>query len=329
MHCPRLDDLPLPPPGKTGWPWTEGSPELPEHLPDGAPWPKISIVTPSYNQARFLEETVRSVLLQGYPNLEYIIMDGGSSDGSVDIIRKYEAWLAYWVSEKDNGQAHAINKGWKLSRGEFISWLNSDDLLKPAVIHQIAIAFFEKKVDFVYGNTELIDEKSQVTGPDRGSPVDYLHMLRTLDIPIPQPGSFIRHRVLDHVGYLSENWKVVLDRDFFIRVGLSCQMHYIPVTVAQFRMHNKSKSTAGKSLWQIELPLMYKNFFSRNDLPKEVKLLKRETMSNAYYKAAWVGIDTKQSPIRDLLFSLFYLPSLIFKKNYWHTWKKWIKVSTK
>ena len=93
MRCPTLEELPPPPPGKTGWPWTEESPQLPDRMPDGSPWPRVTIVTPSLNQGTFIEETIRSVLLQGYPDLEYIIIDGGSTDDSVGAIQKYEKWF--------------------------------------------------------------------------------------------------------------------------------------------------------------------------------------------------------------------------------------------
>src|SRR4030042_6265175 len=126
MRCPTLKELPSPPQGKTGWPWTEESPQLHNTMPDGSPWPKISIVTPSFNQGQFIEETIRSVLLQGYSDLEYIIIDGGSKDDSIELIRKYEKWLTYWVSEPDHGQSHAINKGFRKASGEIVAWLNSD-----------------------------------------------------------------------------------------------------------------------------------------------------------------------------------------------------------
>src|SRR5438309_6203079 len=130
--------LPPPPPNHTGWPWTEGAAPLGELMGDGSPWPRITIVTPSYNQGRFLEETIRSVLLQGYPNLEYMVIDAASTDESVEIIRKYERWLAYWVSEKDRGQTHAINKGLAKATGEIFSYLNSDDLLAPGALAAVA-----------------------------------------------------------------------------------------------------------------------------------------------------------------------------------------------
>src|ERR1700758_987177 len=118
MRCPTLDELPPPPIDKDGWPWTDDSPQLPDATVDGKPWPLLSVITPAYNQGQFIEETIRSVLLQGYPNLEYIIIDGGSKDGTVEVIRKYERWLSYWVTEPDNGQSHAINKGFRRARGE-------------------------------------------------------------------------------------------------------------------------------------------------------------------------------------------------------------------
>jgi cellulose synthase/poly-beta-1,6-N-acetylglucosamine synthase-like glycosyltransferase len=111
MRCPRLHELPSAPPGKTGWPWTEESTAPPPSMADGKDWERITIVTPSFNQGAFIEETIRSVLLQGYPNLEYIVMDGGSTDNSVQIIKKYSPWLNYWVSEPDGGQSDAINRG--------------------------------------------------------------------------------------------------------------------------------------------------------------------------------------------------------------------------
>lgn len=135
-----LEQLPSPAGKVSGWPWSEEAGELPPKMPNGEEWPLISIVTPSYNQGEFLEETIRSVLLQNYPRLEYIVMDGGSSDESVDILKKYDKWLSYWVSEKDGGQSNAINSGFRIASGRVVNWLNSDDYLEPGALRAVAIA---------------------------------------------------------------------------------------------------------------------------------------------------------------------------------------------
>src|SRR5213596_338381 len=169
MRCPRLRELPPAPEGKTGWPWTEETfPEEADQTSSSPP--SISIVTPSYNQAKFLEATIRSVLDQGYPNLEYIVMDGGSTDGSLEIIRRYEKHLAGWVSEKDGGAADAIAKGFSRATGTILAYLNSDDLYLPGSLHAIGEAMRDPAVDVAYGNTYWIDSGGAILGERRQTP---------------------------------------------------------------------------------------------------------------------------------------------------------------
>src|SRR5437773_12023032 len=158
MRCPRLRELPPAPEGKTGWPWTEET--FPDAEQTSTSPRSISIVTPTYNQAAFLEETIRSVLLQAYPNLEYIVMDGGSTDGSIEIIRKYEKYLAYWISQKDLGPADAIRSGFEKATGSVFAYLNSDDLYAPRAIHDLVNHLQVTKADVVYGNAYWIDDQN-------------------------------------------------------------------------------------------------------------------------------------------------------------------------
>ena len=195
MHCPTLSALPLPPANKRGWPWTEESPQLPNSMPDGSPWPKVSIVTPSYNQGEFLEETIRSVLLQGYPNLEYIIIDGGSQDNSVEIIKKYEPWLAYWVSELDRGQAHAINKGFKRATGEIVTWLNSDDFYARRALGSVAQSFHKQQVDLLYGDCFFLDSAAGEYKHVKALPNSEISLFVG---SLPQPSTFFRREVLNY-----------------------------------------------------------------------------------------------------------------------------------
>jgi glycosyltransferase involved in cell wall biosynthesis len=134
----KLCELPPTPPDKTGWPWTERIADLADETPGGTPWPRLSIVTPSYNQGKYIEATIRSALLQGYPNLEYIIIDGGSTDESLSIIKKYEKHITYWVSESDGGHANALNKGFSRATGEVMAWINSDDFYLPGAFKTVA-----------------------------------------------------------------------------------------------------------------------------------------------------------------------------------------------
>ena len=161
MRCPSLSDLPVVP-GKTGWPWDTESERLPDCRSDGTSWPRMSIITPSFNQATFIEETIRSILLQGYPDLEYIVIDGNSSDNSVEIIRKYEPWISYWVSEKDNSQSDAINKGFNKATGVYGNWINSDDLLCQNALHNLAKqVHFDQDTVFI-GVCLIVDKEGKL-----------------------------------------------------------------------------------------------------------------------------------------------------------------------
>ena len=141
MKAPIISEFPPSPNGVTGWPWLLETPEIPDTIEDGKTWPLISIVVPSYNQGQFLDYTIRSILLQGYPNLELIIMDGGSSDGSLKIIQKYAPWITHWESGPDGGQYAAINKGFSICHGEIMAWLNSDDLYFPWTLKTVGEIF--------------------------------------------------------------------------------------------------------------------------------------------------------------------------------------------
>jgi len=247
MRCPTLGELFLPP-GKTGWPWTEESPQLSDTMPDGRPWPQVSVVTPSYNQEQFVEETIRSVLLQGYPNLEYIIIDGGSIDESVEIIRKYADWLAYWVSEPDRGQTDALNKGFARAHGEIVAWLNSDDTYEPGTLRRVAQEFGEDQARVViYGNCNFVDENGSFLDITRTPHVTYNSLIRywRRNALLAQPAVFFRRKVLEKVGPLNCDLRFVMDYDLWLRIAREHKFHRIEHTLANYRLHSESKTNRG------------------------------------------------------------------------------------
>ena len=205
--------------------------------------PLVSIVTPSYNQARFLEETILSVLNQDYPNLEYIIIDGGSTDGSVDVIRKYEDVLAHWVSEPDEGQSDAINKGWRRARGQILAWLNSDDTYLPGTV-RIVVQYLEEhpQVDMVYGYVNMIDENGEVIWTIEPSPNFDLDRFVYSYFYVPQQTVFFRRHVLDKVGMLDTSLHYCMDPDLWARTAMNFTVQGIPRLIANFRTHSTSKT---------------------------------------------------------------------------------------
>ncbi|MFW2437764.1 MAG: glycosyltransferase family 2 protein [Arenicellales bacterium] len=219
MRSPNITDLPVVP-NKKGWPWSEGSLNLPEILPDGQEWPRISIVTPSYNQGQFIEETIRSVLLQGYPNFEYFIMDGGSTDDSVEVIKRYDEWLTYWVSEQDGGQSCAVNNGWKKSTGTIIGWVNSDDLYMPGAFHDVAQTYHDNPKSIVIcGEAIISDEDLRVKSVKKPYTFDIERLLLGGNVP-GQPSVFIVKKVFKEIGGLDESLHQSMDRDYWVRISM-------------------------------------------------------------------------------------------------------------
>lgn len=239
-----LADLPTPPLGKTGWPWTEETD--PAIYDTDIAWPKLTIVTPSYNQGHFLEQTIRAVLLQNYPNLEYIIIDGGSNDTSTAIIKKYSRWLSYWQSEKDQGQSQAINWGFSLATGQYYSWVNSDDYYLKDVFHKVVTRFRKKKCQFIYGYAYSFNTKK--------SEYELITMPPFLDyfIRIPalaQPSCFwssVIHQPL------WEDLQCSLDYELWLRLvkGKSRSLIKEPLSVANVHDNAKTSNPKMRTVWE-------------------------------------------------------------------------------
>lgn len=239
-----LSHLPPPPEGRTGWPWTEQTPPLPPTLPDGKPWPKVTIVTPSYNQGEFIEETIRSVLLQNYPNLEYIVMDGGSTDNTVSILEKYANWISLWRSEKDNGQTHAINKGFEYASGLVRGYLNSDDCLLPSSLEQVAhlAAAHSEQPILILGNCQMGYSSEEIFSIEVPTPPVNLIDAISNDALCPQPATFWTQPENSIPHRFSERLVFSMDFEFWQRlIKHGYQVIKLDAALAFYRHHKDAK----------------------------------------------------------------------------------------
>jgi glycosyltransferase involved in cell wall biosynthesis len=215
----------------------------------------VSIVTPSYHQVRYLEQTICSVLGQDSAPLEYFVIDGGSTDGSVDVIRRYAGQLAGWVSEKDRGQAEAINKGLRRTRGEIVAWINSDDFYLPGAFRAAVEAFrAHPQAGLVYGDVLSVDGEGRVFNQQRFRQLN-LGDLMAFSI-ISQPAVFMRRAVLEQAGLLDESFHCLLDHHLWLRLARLAPVVYLPQPLAAARYHPEAKNLArptdfGREAWRI------------------------------------------------------------------------------
>ena len=265
----------------------------------------VSIVTPSYNKGRFIEETILSVINQTYPRIEYIVVDGGSTDGTLDRLRKHSSSLT-WISETDEGQSDAINKGWRMTRGEIIAYLNADDTYLPWTVEKAVESFLEHPdVSMVYGDCNIIDEHGQVTGKIITQEFNLRDALCDR-WGFAQPTVFFKRHVLDVVGHLDTNLHMSMDFDLCLRIGLKFKTMRFPQFLANFRMCPGTKSVEQPHKFAIEHLRILDKIYSQPEYGNAINKFRREAYSYAHLRAG-IGYHSQ----RQMKLSLIHLAKAI------------------
>lgn len=248
--------------------------------------PLVSVVIPSYNQAQFLEETIRSVLEQDYPNLEVMVIDGGSTDESAAVIKRYADRLAYWVSEKDKGQADAINKGWARVTGDIVTFLNSDDFYYPGTVRKV-VDTFEANPDagLVYGMANFIDAGGAVISRTQHPDLDGQLFLDEM-AGLPQPATFMRRAVIDKVGVLDPSFHFALDGEFFMRAVGNFRAVRLTDVLATMRVHPASKSVGAGLGFAPEILRVAEKVIDRPSSYPRFEVKPEKVRAAAHYSAA-------------------------------------------
>ncbi len=304
--------------GKKGWPWNE---EVDPSVYGDLKWPKISIVTPSYNQGQFIEETIRSVLSQNYPNLEYIIIDGGSNDQSVDIIKSYSDRIQYWVSEKDAGQSDALIKGFNKASGDIFNWINSDDILHPKGLYYIAKAFMDNpELEFVHGRNGIMSVESEPVG-FMPHPDDQLEARYLCEMPYGQQACFFRRQAYFESGGINRDIRFSMDFDLYVKMhALGIRSRQIHELIGSYREHQETKTSNLESVMRHENGNIFATLlFSVGDKRKAEFFTKMGFSPYSPYK---VRPGIPKSLVRQA--TLMFL-----KKNIWYYYEKDLEVAHK
>ena len=270
--------------------------------------PIISIVTPSFNQGQYLEETILSVLNQDYPALEFFIIDGGSTDGSVEIIKKYAHRLTYWESKPDRGQSHGINKGFRMASGEIVAWLNSDDLLAPGALKVVAQAWQKNpRLGLISGQTEIIDQAGKPTGNVFGSEPNVINSLLSSENPVSQPSTFFSTSALKEVGFLDETLHMSMDWDLWLRIGARYPTLFIPKMLSKSRNWEMTKTRTQLVRSGPEHIRIVKNFIKQNP-DFLTPMQKRQALGSGYLRKGRLDYEAgKWLFFRlDLLIAIYY-----------------------
>jgi glycosyltransferase involved in cell wall biosynthesis len=278
----------------------------------GKNYPKITIITPSYNQGKFIEATIKSVLAQNYPNLEYFIFDGGSSDNTIDVIKKYDKYITYWESQPDRGQSNAINKGLRAASGDIIGWLNSDDLFYPNTLHRVANYFEDENYrKILYGEGSYLIDKYQLSIKNNTARLSQKHSITLCDFII-QPSTFWGKNVVVEVGELDEELHYGFDWDWFIKAdNKNIPFQMVEENFSVYRIHAEHKSSNAGYKRIKELAKIYEEYHGPAVADAYLQL-------NKSSNAIWVKRILKRFPI-----GTYYL-----KKIYWKSQFKNISFNT-
>ncbi len=286
-------------------------------MSDDSSKPLVSVITPSYNQADFLEDTIKSVLAQDYPAIEYLIIDGGSTDGSVDIIHKYKSELVWWISEPDEGQASAINKGMVKAQGEIVAWLNSDDLYLPGAVSRVVAEFqSHPQLGLVFGNAVTIDADGcpikELSFPDW-----QLEDLIGFRI-ICQPAVFMARELYEQVAGLDLNYHFMLDHHLWIRIASLAPIQHVPSMLAAARHHEAAKNVSQAAAFGRESLEILEWMETQPDLAAFVAANKRQVLAGAYRLNARYLMDGGQYAPALKSYTRAFFNQPVYTARHWH-----------